>query len=158
MTMRDLTIKRYNRLIGVRNTGMRQALNFIAELDTATVNDLISNLQMTRTTAQKAVQELCERRLLTFTEECGIKGVRKRYSVVAHTEAELDHHLPISTDMAVAAGFYLYTRPPAVVRPELPQVHVGRVVHRDPMDIALMGHGVAPSVLFWRENVAQAGT
>lgn len=152
MSARNLNMKLYNVVIGKRNERLRAILVFTATRGSVILSDLKQDLGMNQSSAQTAVQELTDRKLIAFTEEAGIKGVRNRYTVLSHTEADLDAKLPINRVMALAAGFTTgtYRAPVTVVERPLP-----KKVVRDPLDIMLMGHGPAPSLLF-RNTYAQA--
>lgn len=167
MALRILDSRRYSRLIGQRNERLHAVLAFVRSQGTVVSAEIASHFNVSVTIVQKATQELVARNFLTCTTERHTitKGrgagpgvcMRKRYAATKYTHAELLASLPITLEQAEAAGFTLHYRAePKVVIPRFVKSSPRPALFRDPLDIALMGTGIAPSIIFQRGNHANA--
>lgn len=138
--------RRYTQITEERHVDLRRVLKFIAQTESITSVDLDVEFNWSRGKTHTALVDLIKYNLIqTVRCDSNTEGAIRRfhYAVIAHTEADLNKHLPITADMARSHNFLVLQSKV----PTAPRVKNQTAVRRDPFVALLMGSGPAPSIL-----------
>jgi hypothetical protein len=144
-------MKRFTKAVAQRNVNFLKAIEFIAESGTVTIMDLTTHFGFnSSSTARKMIRELTEMELIELSHKGDPSG-RSKYGTTHHrlcegTSERAANMFPVRPeDVTAFDALFDQRQHESYKQPAAPTVVN---VHRDPMDILLMGTGRAPSLNF----------
>jgi hypothetical protein len=146
-----LKLGRINKATLARIRDLRKVLAFIKENPGVTKEDIHSVHKWSPSKCSKIVLNLMTCELVRVSGTTKGKDARKKYSVTAYTEADLNRELPLDLEISHTSG-----RPETPKSAEPVKEWEPCNVRRDPLVAYLMGSGIAPSVIFHRSQHASS--
>jgi hypothetical protein len=141
-----------------RNRELRTLLVYIASHPDSTLNAIAKAFEWLSPKTRNALDSLYSAELIYVSkkESTSFKTPIHFYSVCEHTEDDLDTELPIKRADTGVVQISARSSTGHVVNRDSYGGWIAGNVQRDPLDLALMGTGIAPSILFKRSQDASA--
>lgn len=140
-----------------RNRELRAVVLHVAAHPDSTIIQLAEKFVWSQSKARNAVESLVQVDLIYVSKKdvTVFKSAVHFFSVCEHTEDDLDTELPIKKpDGEVVAISNMASDGNVDKKRDIYGGWFSGGVRRDPLDLALMGKGIAPSILFHRSQDA----
>lgn len=157
MATRRRGINKYSLKSMQLNRELRSLLLVLEKNPNSTVQAVANLMDWSRSKARNSIENLSQVDLVYVSDrkQTPLKSSIHYYSVGVHTEDDLDEHLPIVRPEGSLVTISARASTGKVVKRDNSHWKAGKI-QRDPLDLALMGTGVAPSLLFKRREYADA--